>query len=75
MSGGDPVSPLAGYLPQISVTDTHNTTPTDTRLTEWLQGLGVDAPSIDRVSVSLAIKKTCICRNFCFEFGIPNKVG
>ncbi|XP_046476779.1 mitogen-activated protein kinase kinase kinase 15 isoform X1 [Neodiprion pinetum] len=47
ISGGDPVSPISGFLPQISVTD-HNATPADTRLTEWLQGLGVDASSIDR---------------------------
>ncbi|XP_012267109.2 mitogen-activated protein kinase kinase kinase 15 isoform X2 [Athalia rosae] len=46
-SGGEAVSPHPAFLPQISVTD-HNVDSTDTRLTEWLQGLGVDASSVDR---------------------------
>ena len=43
-------SPQSPLVPQISVTD-HNTTTTDNRLAEWLQGLGVDEASIERVCV------------------------
>ncbi|XP_011303052.1 mitogen-activated protein kinase kinase kinase 5 isoform X2 [Fopius arisanus] len=45
---GTAPSPQPPLVPQISVTDHNNASNTDRRLTEWLQGLGVDDASIDR---------------------------